>query len=186
MKEFSQRYGNGYYNFTVAAKLLQHRVEEGIAKNPQFSFFGFRHLATYAEVTFPAIFFVDGRKTGNDKFQLDMATAERFLKGMQMPTGFHRASAPSLPGGNATNVFNDFPIPPGRNNGTVNSWVEDHSLGMFGEFCDFYEKYMTITIKELYPSPKGVLRRNLNKNLQILYDSTVRGAGCPQLIPYGP
>lgn len=147
---------------------------------------GLRQASVYGQSAIIANLFVDGRKTGADKGQLDMQSAESIFKDMRFPRGFFRAAIPgSVEGGDV--VFNAFPTEPGRNVAGVNSFVVDNSLGGLTDFCRFYTSFVNVIIKELYPNPTGVLLRNLKINLGYFYDSFLFSASaCPQVFPYGP
>ncbi|TFK17876.1 Cloroperoxidase [Coprinopsis marcescibilis] len=184
-KGFSNRFGGGFYNLTVAAELRFHRIQESIANNPQFSIVGFRHLTLYAEAAFPVTLFVDGRKTGAQAGHLDMRSAESFFKDMRFPKGFFRAAQPSGTDP-SQEIFEAHPTVPGRNVAGVNTFTPDTSLGSFTDSCAFYTQFANKTIKGLYPNPTGVLRRNLNINLNFFYQSLGGGSeSCPQVFPYG-
>ncbi|TFK21041.1 Cloroperoxidase [Coprinopsis marcescibilis] len=184
-KDFSNRFGNGFYNLTVAAELRFHRIQQGIATNPQFSIAGFRHLTAYAEVTFPANLFVDGRREGCMKGQLDMLSAERFFRDMRFPPGFFRPAKPTATEG-IDAVLAAHPVQPGANDGTsVDSFTVDESLGSLLDYCGFYTQFVNTTIRGLYPNPTGVLRKNLDMNLQFFFDSLSPGSNCTQVFPYG-
>ncbi|KAH6918079.1 Chloroperoxidase [Coprinopsis sp. MPI-PUGE-AT-0042] len=185
-KNFSSVYGNGYFNLTVAAELRAHRYQQSIETNPEFRFMGLRHITAFAEASFPAVFFVDGCRTEpGEKFHLDMVTAERFLKEMHMPEDFHRAAEPIE--GESGFLFSLKPLQPGRNVNGVNTFQVDESLGSFTDFCGFYTQFANVTVKGLYPKPTGILKRNLNINLQLLYDNLPIGGPnpCTQVFPYG-
>ncbi|TFK19115.1 Cloroperoxidase [Coprinopsis marcescibilis] len=184
--DYSNQYGGGFYNLTVAGELRWQRTQQSIATNPEFDFRGLRHFTVVGQASFPAGLFTDGRKTGADKHQLDLVSGLSFFKHMRFPAGFFRASEPT--GGVGSDViFGAHPVLPGRNVGGVNNYVVDTSLGGFGDFCKFYTEFVNITIKGLYPNPTGVLRRNLNLNLGFVYDALAPrlGANCPQVFPYG-
>ena len=176
-------YGNGFFNTTVAGELRFHRIQQSIATNPKFEMLGFRHNTAYAEASFPATFFVDGRKTGSEAGQLDMVTAERFFKDMQFPVDFHRPAAP-VSGQDIGTIYAAHPTLPGKNVNGVNTFEVDTSIGSITDPCGFYNGFVNVKVKGLYPNPKGALRRNLNKNLQFFYD-TFADSGCPQIFPYG-
>ncbi|KAH6885612.1 Chloroperoxidase [Coprinopsis sp. MPI-PUGE-AT-0042] len=182
-KNFSMVYGNGFFNTTVSAELRYHRIQQSIATNPTFEMLGFRHTTAYAEASFPATFFVDGRKTGSEAGQLDMVTAERFFKDMQFPVDFHRPAAP-VSGQDIFAIYSAHPTLPGKNVNGVNTFQVDTSIGSLIDQCAFYTGFVNVKVKGLYPNPTGILKRNINKNLQFLYD-TFAGAGCPQVFPYG-
>ncbi|KAH6903683.1 Chloroperoxidase [Coprinopsis sp. MPI-PUGE-AT-0042] len=185
-KNFSSVFGGGFFNLTVAAELRAHRVQQSIETNPEFKFMGLRHVTAFAEASFPAVFFVDGRRTEpGEKFHLDMVTAERFLKDMQMPEDFHRPAQPIE--GESGLLFTAKPLQPGRNVNGTNTFEVDKSLGDLVEFCTFYTQFVDVTLKELYPNPTGILKRNLNINLQFLFDNLPIGSSappCTQVFPY--
>ncbi|TFK18282.1 Cloroperoxidase [Coprinopsis marcescibilis] len=184
-KDFSDRFGGGFYNLTVAAELRFQRIQQSIATNPEFSLFGLRHLTAYAEATFPATFFVDGRRTApGEAGHLDMTSAESFFKGMRYPKGFFRPAAP-VGTENVPAIFTAHPVQPGKNVGGVNTFTVDESLGSILDGCTFYTQFVNTTIRGLYPNPTGVLRRNLNLNLKFFYESSGAGEECPQVFPYG-
>ncbi|TFK17849.1 Cloroperoxidase [Coprinopsis marcescibilis] len=183
--DFSNRFGNGFYNITVASELRFHRIQQSIAENPQFTMLGLRHISAYGEAALPVNLFVDGRKTGSEKGQLDLESARSFFKEMRYPKGFFRAAQPG--GGEGSEViFLSHPTSPGRNNATVNSFVVDDSLGSILDPCKVYTEFVNTTVLGLYPSPTGVLRRNLDIDLGFLYDAFGSGLpNCPQVFPYG-
>lgn len=185
-KNFSSVYGGGYFNLTAAAELRAHRYHQSIQTNPEFRFMGLRHITAFAEASFPAVFFTDGRRTEpGEKFHLDMVTAERFLKEMHMPDDFHRPAQPIQ--GESGFLFTHRPIQPGRNANGVNTFQVDESLGSLVDFCGFYTQFVNVTVRGFYPNPKGVLKRNLNINLQFLYDNlpVPPPNPCTQVFPYG-
>ncbi|TFK21072.1 aromatic peroxygenase precursor [Coprinopsis marcescibilis] len=182
--DFSNRFGGGFYNLTVAGELRHQRIQQSIATNPTFSLVGLRHITAFGETTFPVNLFTDGRQASNPttRGQLTLSAARSFFKDMRFPTGFFRAAVPSGNEGIEV-VFAAHPIEPGRNHG-VNNYVVDTSLGSLSDPCGFYTGFVNTTIKGLYPNPTGVLRRNLNINLQFLYDA-LSPPDCPQVFPYG-
>ncbi|TFK19789.1 aromatic peroxygenase precursor [Coprinopsis marcescibilis] len=181
--EFSNKYGGGFYNLTVAAELRAQRIQQSIATNPNFKFLGLRQLTAYGESVLPINLFVDGRKTGAEKGQLDMDTALSFFRDFRFPKGFFRAAEPGGAQG-IQDVFAARPFQPGRNVDGVNTFVVDHSLGSLANFCGIYTQLVNTTVRAAYPDPKGVLRRNLNLNLDYLY-TMVGSTNCPQVFPYG-
>ncbi|TFK18279.1 Cloroperoxidase [Coprinopsis marcescibilis] len=184
MKDFSNRFGGGFYNLTVASELRHERIQQSIATNPNLSLFGLRHITVFAEAAFPVNLFVDGRRTAPGEAQhMSMDAAEAFFKNMKFPRGFFRASKPSSSEG-VDVIFGAHPILPGRNTGSVNSFTTDDSLGGILDFCKFYTEFVNTTVRGLYPNPTGTLRRNLNLNLDFFYGS-VASSGCPQIFPYG-
>ncbi|TFK26066.1 Cloroperoxidase [Coprinopsis marcescibilis] len=182
--DFSNRFGNGFYNYTVGGELRFHRIQQSIATNPEFNIRGFRHVTAYGEAAFIANIFVDGRKTGAEANQLDMDSARNFFKDMRYPRGFFRSNKPTA-GEGADIIFAAHPTQPGHNVGGVNSFVVDTSLGGLLDQCLFYTQLVNVTVKGLYPSPTGILRRNLNINLGFLYEALNLPPSCPQVFPYG-
>ncbi|KAH6899090.1 hypothetical protein BKA70DRAFT_1437583 [Coprinopsis sp. MPI-PUGE-AT-0042] len=112
----------------------------------------------------------DGRKTGAEAGQLDMATAERFFKDMHFPDDFHRPAKPVDTTAIAA-IYAAHPTEPGRNVNGVNTFEVDHSQGSITDPCAFYQQFVLIKVHGLYPNPTGMLKRNLNKNLQFFYDT---------------
>ena len=101
---------------------------------------------------------------------------------MKFPDGFFRTGQPS--GGEGfTTVAAAHPIPPGGNNGTLNNYTPDPTSADFSSVCLLYTNFVNKTIKGLYPSPTGVLREALNRNLNFLYEFV--DSICPQVFPYG-
>ncbi|KAJ2921746.1 heme-thiolate peroxidase, partial [Candolleomyces eurysporus] len=179
----SNKYGDGYYNLTVAGELRFQRLQDSIATNPQFSFKNVRYFTGYGESAFPINFFVDGRKTDR---KLDMASARSFFKDMRFPPDFHRPPKPTSNEGIAE-IFAIHPFLPGGNvDGKVNNFMVDPTSADFTKPCVLYEDIVK-TVQGLYPNPRGVLKRNLIKNLGFLYSSlsAALGAQCDQLFPYG-
>jgi unspecific peroxygenase len=184
-KNFSMIYGNGFFNHTVAAELRYHRIQQSIATNPTFEMLGFRHSTAYAEASFPSTFFVDGRKNGSEYGQLDMVTAESFFKDNRFPDDFHRPSAP-VDGSAIPAIFLAHPTQPGRNVNGVNTFEVDTSIGSLIDPCGFYDGFVNVKVKGLYPNPTGLLKKNLIKTLQLFYETfSAQGLDCEQVFPYG-
>ena len=181
--DFSNRLGNGFYNLTVAGELRFHLIQQSIAENPEFHLTGFGHSGVYGTAVFPVNLFVDGRKTGSEQGQLDLDSALSIFRDMRYPKGFFRKAVPGG-GEGVLEVFLAHPTSPGRNNGTVNSFVVDESLGGFTDPCKSYTEFVNTTVRGLYPNPTGVLRRNININLGFFYDAFAL-PDCPQVFPYG-
>ncbi|TFK34139.1 aromatic peroxygenase precursor [Crucibulum laeve] len=177
--DFSNRFGAGKYNLTVAGELRWQRIQDSIANNPTFSFVSPRFFTAYAESTFPINFFIDGRQSDG---QLDLTVARGFFKDSRMPDGFFRASKPMGADG-IGNVAAAHPIPPGRNVGLAN-YVPDPTSANFSSFCLLYTNFVNQTIRSLYPAPTGILRKALNTNLDFFFDAIPAG-GCTQVFPYG-
>ncbi|KAF9526201.1 heme-thiolate peroxidase [Crepidotus variabilis] len=182
--DFSNRFGGGKYNLTVAGELRYQRIQESIATNPNFTFISPRFFTAYAESTFPVNFFVDGRKNGTEEAgQLDMDAARSFFETSKFPEDFFRPAGPTGPKG-INEVFKAHPVQPGKNMGTVNSYTVDPTSADLTKFCLLYENFVNQTIARLYPSPKGALRQALNVALEHMYKG-MADPECTQLFPYG-
>ncbi|KAF9448651.1 aromatic peroxygenase precursor [Macrolepiota fuliginosa MF-IS2] len=178
--DFSNRFGAGKYNMTVAAELRFQRIQDSIATNPTFSFISPRYFTAYAESTFPIKFFKDGRQTDG---QLDLDVALGFFRDSKYPDDFFRPNGPQGTDG-IEELAIAHPIAPGANNGTLNSYTPDPNSADFTTLCKLYTDFVNLTIKGLYPSPTGVLRDALNRNLGFFYEF-IAGPDCPQVFPYG-
>ncbi|TFK21085.1 Cloroperoxidase, partial [Coprinopsis marcescibilis] len=89
------RFGGGFYNISVAAELRFQRIQQSIATNPEFDLRGFRHFTSFGETAFAVNMFTDGRMTGAQACQLDLAAARNFFRDGRFPNGFHRANLPT-------------------------------------------------------------------------------------------
>ncbi|KAJ3544720.1 heme-thiolate peroxidase [Coprinellus aureogranulatus] len=168
--EYSNKYGDGLYNMTVAAELRRRRIEQSIATNPQFEFTSPRFFTAYAESAFPYVFFVDGRITNRTTAGLDMTNATLFFRDSKFPNDFWRPPAPSGALGLA-DIFQAYPIAPGRNVNGTNTYTPDPTSADFTTFCKLYSDFVNKTVKSLYPNPTGIVRRNLNINLGYFYSA---------------
>lgn len=143
---------------------------------------GARYFTAYAESTFPVHFFIDGRQKDG---QLDLDAALGFFRDMQYPVGFFRADGPQGSRG-LSEVAAAHPVPPGANQGKLNSYTPDPNSAGLSSFCQLYTDFVNDTIRGLYPAPTGVLRDALNRNLGFLYEFISSDSpGCPQVFPYG-
>ncbi|KAJ3568217.1 heme-thiolate peroxidase [Leucocoprinus birnbaumii] len=181
--DFSNKFGAGKYNLTVAGELRFHRIQQSIATNPQMTFLSPRYTNAYSESAFPINFFVDGRHYNG---QLDTTAARSFFQNMRMPDGFHRAPAP-IGGEGFMQIGAAHPLKSGRNVKGVNSYKADPSQPKLGEFCKIYEDFVKNIVVTFYPKPTGDLKKALNINLGRLYDAltVVNGSKCPRLFPFG-
>ncbi|CAA7263571.1 unnamed protein product [Cyclocybe aegerita] len=181
--DFSNRFGGGKYNLTVAAELRFKRIQDSIATNPQFDFTSPRYFTAYAESVFPINFFVDGRR--NDG-QLDMDDARGFFQLNRMPDKFFRPNGTRGTQG-LDEIAMAYPIQPGGNVGTVNSYTFDPTSADFDTFCLLYENFVQRIVKGLYPNPTGKLLTALNINLDFFFQG-IQGLSdgeCTQVFPYG-
>ncbi|PPQ79317.1 hypothetical protein CVT25_002573 [Psilocybe cyanescens] len=181
--DYSNKFGAGKYNLTVAGELRWKRIQDSIATNPTFSFVSPRYFTAYAESSFPVQFFVDGRKTGADAGQLDMVTARSFFQQSRFPDGFFRANDSGSGDGDEI-VFAAHPIQPGRNVGGVNNYVVDPTSADFSDECLLYVNFANQTVRGLYPSPTGDLLTSLKANLHFFYNGITPGS-CQEVLPYG-
>ncbi|KDR72108.1 hypothetical protein GALMADRAFT_1344340 [Galerina marginata CBS 339.88] len=185
--DFSNRFGAGKYNYTVAGELRWKRIQDSIATNPNFSFVSPRYFTAYAESTLPVNFFIDGRQTDR---QLDLTVARGFFQNSSMPDGFFRPNESRGIQGIGL-IAAAHPIEPGSNVGGVNNYVVDPTSANFSTPCLLYENFVNKTIKGLYPNPTGDLRMALNKNLDFFFSGVnapggqVGNSSCTQVFPYG-
>jgi hypothetical protein len=183
-EKFSNEFGAGEYNLTVAGELRHQRILDSIATNPQFTFLSPRFFTAFSEAVFPTVFFVDGRA---NNFSLPLANARRFFQDMHMPDDFFRANQPfglNQIGPRAMMVLNAHPIQPGSNQGTVNSFVPDPASPNLTDFCGTYTNWANVTVRALYPNPTGALLEALNGNLNNFFIPAGQ-QGCTQVFPYG-
>ncbi|KAJ2914363.1 heme-thiolate peroxidase, partial [Candolleomyces efflorescens] len=180
--DFSNRYGGGFYNLTVAEEFRYARIQDSLATNPEFEFRNARFIIAYAEAVQPINLFVDGRETER---KLSMDDAASFFRDMKFPDDFHRSSVPAS-NENSFQVYAAHPWSPGFNaDNQVNNYVVDPNSADFEHPCRVYE-FVVGAVQELYPNPTGILRRNLIKNLSYWYQAVnVAFGGCPELFPYG-
>jgi len=178
--DFSNRFGGGKYNLTVAGELRFQRIKDSIATNPTFSFVAPRYFTAYAETVFPINFFIDGRQKGG---QLDLTAALSFFRDMKFPDGFFRAAGPQGTSGIEV-VVTAHLVQPGANQGKINSYTPDPNSANFLTFCKLYVNFVNQTVKGLYPAPTGALKDALNRNLGFLYEF-INDPSCPQIFPYG-
>jgi hypothetical protein len=178
---YSNQFGAGKYNYTVAGEFRYKRIQDSIATNPNFTFKNARYFAAYIETVFPVNFFVDGRQTDG---QLDLDVARGFFQNMRMPDDFHRASKPMSSEGTDI-VIRAHPFPPGGNINGVNTYTPDPTSANFTspDGCILYDQFVNGSVRALYPNPTGVLKKALNTNLQFLYDTT--DGTCEQVFPWG-
>ncbi|KAF8958560.1 Chloroperoxidase [Flammula alnicola] len=180
---FSNKFGAGFYNLTVATEFRFQRIQDSIATNPQFSFISPRYYTAYAESVFPIAFFIDGR---DPSLQLDMNVARGFFQNSRMPNDFFRSNVSwtvNLIGGGIGLIFEPHPIEPGANNGSINSYTLDPNSADFSDFCKLYTDFVNNTVRGLYPNAKGALLNALNKNLDFFF-SPLADSGCTQVPPF--
>ena len=184
LSDFSNHFGAGYYNNTVAGELRFQRIQDSIATNPEFSFVSPRYFTAYAETVFPFLFSVDGRISDG---QLNLTIACGFFQNSSMPDGFfcaNRSIGFNEINDPIGNVFSTHPIKPGKNQG-VNNYVFDPTSASFtNDPCLLYYNFVNQTVWSLYPNPTGALRDALNVNLNTFYGS-LQATNCTQLYSFG-
>ncbi|EKM78506.1 hypothetical protein AGABI1DRAFT_114754 [Agaricus bisporus var. burnettii JB137-S8] len=180
--EYINKYGAGNYNYTVAGEFRYQRIQESIATNPQFNFRRLRFFAAYIETIVGVNLFTDGRR---DDGQVPLEDTRSFFQDARMPDGFHRAAKPyGLEGTDV--VFAAHPFTPGSNVNGINSYETDTTSPDFGtdpDGCIQYAQFINEAVAPLYPNATGILRRNLNLNLQYYFDTF--GGKCEQIFPFG-
>ncbi|RXW17927.1 heme-thiolate peroxidase [Candolleomyces aberdarensis] len=160
--DFSNRFGDGFYNLTVAGELRFQRLQDSIATNPEFSFKNVRYFTAYGESVFPLNFFVDGRQTEK---KLDMDSARSFFEEMKFPPDFFRSSMPMSNQGRA-DIFRMHPFLPGGNvDGKVNNFAVDPASATFETPCVLYDDILN--------------------TVQGLGFTSVFNDQCPEQSPYG-
>jgi len=178
----SNAYGGGYYNATVAAEVRWNRIVDSKTRNPTFSFTNPRYTAACTDAIFPFRFFVDGR---NQSGQLDLATARSIFQNGQFPPDFHRRNGSfglNEIGPDLAALSMAHPIAPGHNEGAGNYVLNPEDPGI--DLCYLYHKHVNVTLASLYPNPKGLLRKALQKNVVTFYNS-LGDPNCTQVFPFG-
>ncbi|KAJ3516658.1 heme-thiolate peroxidase [Agrocybe chaxingu] len=181
LADFSNQFGGGKYNLTVAGEFKFKRIQDSIATNPEFSLVNHRYITVYGETTLPVNLLVDGRRSDG---QLGLDDMREFFQFSRMPDGFFRANGPKSNEG-IDIVIQAHPVRPGRNLGKVNSYTFDPTSADFSTLCSRYENFVNQTVKGLYPNPTGQLRKALNRNLDYLFQGVDSALGCTQVFPYG-
>ncbi|KAJ2921633.1 heme-thiolate peroxidase, partial [Candolleomyces eurysporus] len=149
--DFSNRFGDGFYNLTVAGELRFQRLQDSIATNPEFSFKNVRYFTADGESVFPINFFVDGRQTEK---KLDMDSARSFFEEMKFLPDLFRSAMPMSNQGRA-DIFRMHPFLPGGNvDGKVNNFAVDPASETFETPCVLYDDIL-MTVKGLYPTRWG-------------------------------
>ena len=190
MIDFSNRFGDGNYNLSVASELKFQRIQDSIATNPNFSFVAPRYIIAYGEAVVPIAMFVDGRQADG---QLDMKTARSFFQNSRYPDNFFRAEGnyvnDILAIGSPT-LLSAHPVKPGKNQGRLNSYIPDPHSADFASICKLYVNIINDEVKPLYPNPTGALRDAIKENIHSLYLGFTAAFGtnttsCPEIFPYG-
>ncbi len=143
-----------------------------------------RYFTAFAESFFPLAFFVDGRET--DSLTLDLTVARGFFQDGRMPSDFFRSNVSWTLGaiGNGVGaIFAAHPVPPGANNGTVNSYTVDPNSANLSDACKAYTDFVNIVVRGLYPDATGPLLQALNQNLDFFFGA-ISTSGCTQVSPF--
>jgi len=180
---FANKYGNGYWNLTVAGYYRYQRLLDSMGTNPDFNFTLPRFATAYAEATFPSTMFISGLTEATG--QLDLTDARGFFQDNRMPEGFYRRNGSfgfDEVGAAIDVVQGPFPFPPGWNEGVGNFIIQENFPG--GSLCDIYQTFINETVLQLYPDPEGALLDALKENMQSFYLPMV-DQNCTQLFPYG-
>ncbi|KAF7966174.1 hypothetical protein HWV62_39750 [Athelia sp. TMB] len=181
----SKVYGGGKYNASAAAEVRWARIQDSIARNPNFTFTTPRYFTAYAESAFPYRFFVDGRDASA---ALSPAAARDFFQGGRFPADFHRRKGSfglADIGPDILGLLKAHPIQPGHNEGAGNYVLNPEDPGVSADICYLYTKHVNVTVPSLYPNPKGALRTALKENLETFYLAVNGHDACPQVFPYG-
>ncbi|KIJ38614.1 hypothetical protein M422DRAFT_258733 [Sphaerobolus stellatus SS14] len=159
--DFSNKFGGGVYDLIPTPLITSMLTDSAVA----LALFIDRHKA-------------DGC--------LNLKDALGFFRDMCMPNDLHcnNGSKTGQMVGNALSaIFAAHPVQLGSNNGTVNSYMVDPTLAIFNDRCKLYANSINIMVHNLYSNPTGILRENLNANLDFFCFFKVKG--CMQLFPYG-
>ena len=85
--------GDGFITIESASLQKALRINDSIARNPNFSFDLPRYLTAYAETIFPLAFFVSNQ-TANTTLNATLDNARSFFDVHQYPEGFYRRQTP--------------------------------------------------------------------------------------------
>ena len=126
----STAYGGGKYNASAAAEVRWARIQDSIARNPNFTFITPRYFTAYAESAFPYRFFVDGRDASA---ALGPAAARDFFQGGRFPADFYRRNGSfglADIGPDILGLLKAHPIQPGHNEGAGNYVLNPEDPGV--------------------------------------------------------
>lgn len=178
-------YGGGKYDINAAAEVRWARLQDSLARNPNFTFTTPRYFTAYAESAFPYRFFVDGRDTSAS---LNTTVARGFFQDTTYPVDFYRRNGTfglSDIGYDLDFLASAHPIEPGYNVGAGNYTLDPQDPGLTSGICYLYTKHVNVTVRSLYPNPTGVLRKALKENLVTFYNAIETTDSCEQVFPYG-
>ncbi|KAF7974457.1 hypothetical protein HWV62_12206 [Athelia sp. TMB] len=181
----SAAYGAGKYNATAAAEVRWARIQDSMARNPEFDLTTPRYFTVYAESVFPYRFFVDGRDTSG---AVSTTVARGFFENTQFPAQFHRRNGSfglEALGPDIHALSNAHPINPGHNEGAGNYVLDPEDPGFSGGICYLYTKQVNVTTFGLYPNPTGALKKALKENAATFYQIAAARSNCTQVFPWG-
>ncbi|KIJ38592.1 hypothetical protein M422DRAFT_258700 [Sphaerobolus stellatus SS14] len=142
------------------------------------------YLNAYRDPAVALILFIDEHKADG---YLNLKDALGFLRDMHMPNNLHHnddSKTGQMVSNALSTIFAVHPVQPGVNNGTINSYTMNPTLATFNDRCKLYTNSINIMVCNLYPNPTGILRENLNANLDFFFRS-FEVEGCMPLFPYG-
>lgn len=122
-------YGGGKYDISAATEVRWARIQDSMARNPNFTFTTPRYFTAYAESVFPFRFFVDGRDTSAS---LNLTVARGFFENTQFPVDFHRRNGSyglQNIGPDLNTLSKAHPIAPGHNEGAGNYVLDPEDPG---------------------------------------------------------
>ncbi|KAF8138874.1 heme-thiolate peroxidase [Boletus edulis] len=163
-QEAADAVGGGLLTFDAIVLNRQIRINDSIARNPQFAFETPRFLGAIAESAFIFAMFVSNQTVDNqtpltiDAGPFDFPLVENLTFSIVDMAG----------------------AKPGSNNGVNNYVVNPQDLGTF---CYVYQKQVNFTAT-LYPDPTPELRTAIKQNM-LTYYQALNDSTCEQYFPYG-
>ena len=147
----SASYGGGKYNASAAAEVRWARIQDSLARNPNFTFTTPRYFTAYAESVFPYRFFVDGRDSST---ALNLTVARGFFQDNHFPTDFYRRSGSFGLLDVGIDIFGleaAHPISPGYNVGAGNYVVDAADPGFAEGVCASVDSWGDINVINVLP-----------------------------------
>ncbi|KAG6373771.1 heme-thiolate peroxidase [Boletus reticuloceps] len=178
----ANKVGGGVVNLDAAVLNRAIRINDSIARNPEFSFGTPRFLGGMAETAYFLAMFVNNQTADNAK-PLTLKDARSFFEFHRFPDGFYRRHGPfgfPLVDSFTRQIIAMVGRQPGNNNG-VNNYVVDTKDP--ATFCYLYQKQVNLTAT-LYPNPTPELKTAIKQNLVTYYDA-LGDLTCQEYFPYG-
>ncbi|KAF8139008.1 aromatic peroxygenase precursor, partial [Boletus edulis] len=172
--------GGGLLTFDAIVLNRQIRINDSIARNPQFAFETPRFLGAIAESAFIFAMFVSNQTVDNQT-PLTIDAVRHFFDFHRLPDGFHRRQGPfdfPLVENLTFSIVDMAGAKPGSNNGVNNYVVNPQDLGTF---CYVYQKQVNFTAT-LYPDPTPELRAAIKQNM-LTYYQALNDSTCKQYFP---